>query len=72
MRTYTVVLTKEEDSRVSASVPALPGCHTWGESTEDAIAMAHEAIDLYLEEMRARGEIPPADDTVVVTSVEVA
>ena len=72
MNKYTVVLTREEDGRYSVSVPALSGCHTWGDSEEHAIEMAHEAIDLYLEELRASDESPPSDETVVVTTIEVA
>ncbi len=72
MNKYTVVLTYEADGRVSASVPALPGCHTWGDSVEDAVAMAHEAIDLYLAELRSQDQPAPSDDAIVVTTVEVA
>ena len=69
---YTVVLTREEDGRVSVSVPALPGCHTWGDSEEHALEMALAAIGLYLEELRASDGSPPSDETIVVTTVEVA
>ncbi len=72
MNSYTVVLTHEEDGRVSASVPALPGCHTWGETQSDAIAMVHEAIELYLEELRESNQSAPSNDSIVITTIEVA
>jgi predicted RNase H-like HicB family nuclease len=30
-------------------VPSLPGCVTYGDTIEEAIEMAKEAIELYLE-----------------------
>lgn len=72
MPQYTVVLAREEDGRFSVSVPALPGCHTWGDTYEDAVAMAKDAIDLYLDELRARNEPAPTQTEVIVTSVAAA
>lgn len=72
MHTYTIVLTREEDGRYSASVPALPGCHTWGDSLDHALQMAQEAISLYLEDLRAHHEPEPRDTAVTVATVEVA
>src|SRR5439155_26103532 len=44
MSSYTVVLLAEEDGRYSASVPALPGAVSWGDTVEDALANVTEAI----------------------------
>jgi predicted RNase H-like HicB family nuclease len=33
----------------SVSVPALPGCHSQGESLEEALANVREAAELWLE-----------------------
>lgn len=41
-------------------VPDLPGCFSAGDSLDEAIANAPEAIALWLEERIARGELPPA------------
>ena len=50
---YTVVLTfDEEDGVYSASVPALPGCHTWGETEEEAYKNAEDAIATHIEALR--------------------
>jgi predicted RNase H-like HicB family nuclease len=59
--TYHVVAIREEDGRYSVSVPALPGCHTWGHNLAEALDMAQDAITLYLECVREDGEIPPED-----------
>jgi predicted RNase H-like HicB family nuclease len=48
--TFTVVVTRDEAEAVfNATVPALPGCHTWGETEAEAYANASEAIKAYLE-----------------------
>lgn len=72
MSRYSIVLSEEIDGRYSVSVPALPGCHTWGDSFEHALDMAREAIDLYLEDLKANHERPPQETSVVLASVEVA
>ena len=43
------------------TVPALPGCITQGENVDEAIAMAEEAIELYIDELRSRKEDIPDD-----------
>lgn len=60
--TYKILLHKEPEGSYTVSVPALPGCITYGETVEHAIDMAKEAIELYIEELQERGEDIP-DDT---------
>ena len=42
-------------------VPALPGCHSWGRTKEEALANIKEAAALYLESMIAHGEPIPVE-----------
>ncbi|MBV9213933.1 MAG: type II toxin-antitoxin system HicB family antitoxin [Actinobacteria bacterium] len=58
-REYEVVLVPEEEGGFSVSVPALPGLHTQGESVEEALAMAKDAIEGYLEVLKDEGRPPP-------------
>jgi len=59
---YGVVLEDGEDGWIVARVPSLPGVVTQGRTREDALANAREAVELTIEDMKARGEaIPPAD-----------
>lgn len=46
--TYSVALLREADGGFSVSVPSLPGCHTQGDSLEEALANAREAIRAYV------------------------
>ncbi|MEA5536168.1 type II toxin-antitoxin system HicB family antitoxin [Crocosphaera sp. XPORK-15E] len=43
------VIIWQEDGVWCGSVPALPGCHTWGETYEHLMEMLKEAIELWLE-----------------------
>lgn len=62
MREYTVVLTPDpEDGGFTVTVPALPGCITEGDTLEEALAMAQDAIELYVESLIAHNEAVPND-----------
>lgn len=39
----------QEDNVWCGSVPALPGCHTWGDSYEHLLLMLEEAVEGWLE-----------------------
>jgi predicted RNase H-like HicB family nuclease len=58
---YTVVIETAPEGGFIVSVPALPGCHTQAESRADALKNAREAITVYLDELRARGEQVPLE-----------
>jgi antitoxin HicB len=47
---YKIILDEAEEGGYNVSVPELPGCFTQGENLEEALEMAEEAIELYLEE----------------------
>jgi antitoxin HicB len=52
-----VVLNPAEERGFNVTVPALDGCFTQGESEEDAMKNAKEAILCYLEGMEKVNEI---------------
>lgn len=62
---YTVLLEKEPDGGYHAFCPTLKGCHSQGDSYEDAIANITEAIALYLESLHADGRPIPQEDLIV-------
>ncbi|MEX0993197.1 MAG: type II toxin-antitoxin system HicB family antitoxin [Solirubrobacterales bacterium] len=55
VREYEVVLQLEEEGGYSVFVPELPSVAIQGETREQALAMAKEAIEGYLEVMREDG-----------------
>jgi predicted RNase H-like HicB family nuclease len=54
-REYDVVLVSEPEGGFSVFVPELPSVATHGETREEALSMAKEAIELYLEVMEEDG-----------------
>jgi antitoxin HicB len=71
-RTYRILLTPEDEGGFSVSVPALPGCFTQGETIDEAIAMAKEAITLYVESLMEDGEPVPDDSKSLEYSLTLA
>ena len=47
--TFQVVVREELDGGYSVSVPALPGCHSQGETLPEAMMNIREAAELWLE-----------------------
>jgi len=58
-RSYSVFYEHAPEGGYAASVPALPGCHTQGETLEEAEHNIKEAIGLYLDSLVAHGEEVP-------------
>ena len=52
---YRVVLEPQQEGGYTIYVPALPGCVSQGETTEEAMANIKEAIEIYLESLKERG-----------------
>lgn len=71
VRSYRVLLREEPEGGYTVSVPALPGCITYGENIADAIAMAREAIDLYIESLLAHGEEVPSEENTLEYTITV-
>ncbi|MGH2386906.1 MAG: type II toxin-antitoxin system HicB family antitoxin [Chloroflexota bacterium] len=67
---FTVVLERDEDGAVIATVPALPGCHSAGDTEAEALTLIRDAIKLHIEARRALNE-PIAED-LGATRVRVA
>jgi antitoxin HicB len=66
---YTVVLQREADGGYVASVPALPGCVSQGDTRSESIENIKEAIELYLEDVQAAGEPLPVEESVEYVEV---
>ena len=61
--TYTAVFEAAPEGGYTATVPALSGCITEGDTLEEARAMAEEAILGYLESLEKDGlPIPPGEE----------
>jgi predicted RNase H-like HicB family nuclease len=56
---YPIFIHKDENSDYGVIVPDLPGCFSVGDSIEDAIQNAHEAIECHLEGLLLDNESIP-------------
>ncbi len=56
---YTVLLEQESDGGFVASVPALAGCVSQGDTREEVLKNIREAIGLYIEDCIAAGDPVP-------------
>ena len=61
LHTFTVVLEPAEEGGFVVTVPALTELGTQGDTYDEAMANAREAIKLVIEDRLARGEPIPAD-----------
>lgn len=68
---YTVIYEEDPEGGYVASVPYLPGCHTQGETIEEAEKNVQEAIELYLESLKELGEEIPQERKIFQGKVEV-
>ena len=62
--TYRIIIEPDENNTYHAYVPALRGCHTWGESIEEARENIRDAIDVYVQSLIADGEEIPQDKSL--------
>ena len=69
---YTVVLEQEADGGYVASVPALPGCVSQGDTRTRALGNIREAIELYVEDCREAGDPVPTEAGKEYVEVEAA
>ena len=76
MKTFVlkVALKEEKDRRWSASIPALPGCSSWGYSQQEALENIKDAAEIYIEDMLDAGEgLPqPSNEVEVIEAPAVA
>jgi len=69
MYSYKLHIVKEKEGGYTVSVPALPGCITYGDDWDEAVSMAKEAISLYIEDLQERGEALPEDSNTLEYSL---
>lgn len=67
--TYRILLNREPEGGYTVTVPALSGCITYGENVDEAIAMAKEAIELYIESLVEHNEPIPDESNTLEYSI---
>ena len=71
VKEFQVVVTRDEDGVFVASCPSLPGCHTQGDTVEEALANIQEGIALFIEVLNddETGDFPVAESWFANVSV---
>ncbi len=74
MVSYKVILERNDDEPgyYTATVPALPGCHTQGKTREETLERVREAIQGYLESLQKDGIPTPRDVELEEVAVPVS
>jgi predicted RNase H-like HicB family nuclease len=62
---FTVIFEKEDDGGYHVFCPALRGCHTQGDTYDDALKNIRDAIALYIESLKAHKEQIPTEDVLI-------
>lgn len=57
---YEAVFMPQDDGGFTVEVPDLPGCISEGDTLEEAKNNIEEAIQLYIDTLRARGKAVPS------------
>jgi len=68
---FSVVIERDEEAYF-AFCPELQGCYTQGETYEEVLENVRDAIRLHVEDRLEMGEEIPQDESVSLTSLEVA
>ncbi|MCL4366014.1 type II toxin-antitoxin system HicB family antitoxin [Patescibacteria group bacterium] len=69
---YSVIYEEAPEGGYVVHAPALPGCRTQGETIEEAEKNIREAIELYLESLKAHDEEIPLERKIFQSKVEVS
>ena len=64
---YVLVIHTAEEGGYWAEIPSLPGCYVQGESIEELLADAPDAIWSHVEALREDGQDVPEEQIVIAT-----
>lgn len=68
---YTIIFQPEPEGGFTVTVPALPGCVTYGKDLKEAKKMAVDAIGAYFASLKKHREPIPSEAEPLITSVRV-
>lgn len=71
MYEFPVLIEKDGESSFFAVAPTLQGCYTSGKTFNEAVKNIHDAISLYVQDLKEEKKSVPKRKTVSFMSVEV-
>jgi predicted RNase H-like HicB family nuclease len=69
---FHITISRDEDGRFCASCPTLPGCHSQGDTHDEAVANITEAIEAYLESLQKAGDPIPLPVGEEIVDIDVS
>lgn len=69
---YTVLVFAAEEGGYWVKVPALPGCYSQGETLDEVLAGAKEAIESHILALREEGRDIPTGEAIIIGKITVA
>jgi len=67
MEDYTVVIRPDDNGTYVAYIPAIPGCHAWGKTLDDARNELPAVFEMIKQEYEAEGRPLPHDAELTVS-----
>jgi len=64
--TYRIIIEPDENNTYHGYAPALPGCHTWGDSMDEVRANIRDAMNAYIASLVEDGEPVPEERGVEI------
>lgn len=71
IKKFNAIFTSEKTGGFTVTIPALPGCVTYGKNLNEAKKMAKDAIKAYLTSLGKHNEKMPSDDESYFASVDI-
>ena len=68
---YTIVIHQAEEGGFWSEVPTLPGCYSQGETIDEALHNAKEAIESYLIALKEDQVEAPIEESLFIGKVRV-
>lgn len=68
---YNIILQSEPEGGFTVTVPALPGCVSYGKDLDEAKQMAFDAIQGYITSLKKHNEPIPTDDNSFISSIQI-
>lgn len=68
LQDYTIVIRPDDNGTFVAYVPAIPSCHAWGKTIDEARAEIVNVFEMIQEEYAEEGLVMPEDVELVVAN----
>ncbi|MBD2681342.1 MULTISPECIES: type II toxin-antitoxin system HicB family antitoxin [Nostoc] len=65
---YTTVIRPDDNSTFVAYVPAIPGCHAWGQTPDEARTELVYVFEMIQQEYEEQGRSLPEDVELVIAN----